>query len=289
MKILPIKIVLLNFLFSQIALPTFQAAHTPTTSVALPESGSQTFSYTGAQQSFTIPSGISTITIKIWGAQGGSDPYNRGNGGHGGYSTGSLSVSPGATLYIFVGQEGSNASSHNSSGLAGGWNGGGRGGSSSGAPGGGASDVRSGGNALSNRVIVAGGGGGFDAWNNDGGAGGGTTGMAGEGSSTVPTGGTQVAGGTRGTYSSYVAEDGTLGNGGGNAPYSGGTYTYGGGGGGGYYGGGGGHPWCGGAGGSGYIGGVSSGSTIAGNASMPNPDGGTMTGRQGNGLVIISW
>ena len=43
------------------------------------------------------------------------------------------------------------------------------------------------------------------------------------------------------------------------------------------------------SGGSGYIGGVSNGSTIAGNASMPNPDGGTMTGREGNGLVIISW
>ena len=44
-----------------------------------------------------------------------------------------------------------------------------------------------------------------------------------------------------------------------------------------------------GGGGSGYIGGVSSGSTITGNTSMPNPDGGTMTGREGNGLVIISW
>ena len=45
----------------------------------------------------------------------------------------------------------------------------------------------------------------------------------------------------------------------------------------------------GGGGGSGYVGGVSSGSTIAGNASMPDPDGGTMTGKEGNGLVIISW
>jgi hypothetical protein len=34
---------------------------------------------------------------------------------------------------------------------------------------------------------------------------------------------------------------------------------------------------------------VSSGSTITGNASMPDPDGGTMTGREGDGLIVISW
>ena len=47
--------------------------------------------------------------------------------------------------------------------------------------------------------------------------------------------------------------------------------------------------YSGGGGGSGYIGGVSSAETIAGNATMPDPDGGTMTGREGNGLIIISW
>ena len=46
----------------------------------------------------------------------------------------------------------------------------------------------------------------------------------------------------------------------------------------------------GGGGGSGYIGGVTnSPETIAGNATMPDPDGGTMTGREGNGVIIISW
>lgn len=68
-----------------------------------------------------------------------------------------------------------------------------------------------------------------------------------------------------------------------------GTQNLSGGGGGGFYGGGTGNNSTGGGGGSGYIGGVSSGSTITGNTSMPNPDGGTMTGREGNGLVIISW
>ena len=62
-----------------------------------------------------------------------------------------------------------------------------------------------------------------------------------------------------------------------------------GGGGGGYYGGGIGSNSTGAGGGSGYIGGVSSAETIAGNLTMPDPDGGTMTGRAGNGLVVISW
>ena len=247
----------------------------PATTVA--ESDSQTFSYTGAQQTFTVPSGVSTITIKAWGAQGGSDDgSNRGDGGLGGYAIGNLSVTAGNTLYIYVGGEGVYSSSHNSSGTSGGWNGGGRGGSGSGASGGGASDVRSGGTALSNRVIVAGGGGGFDAWNNDGGVGGGTTGGSGGGSATVATGGTQSAGGTGGSRSGYTGENGTLGDGGDNSNYAGGTYTYGGGGGGGYYGGGGGQPWCAGGGGSSYLGGVTSSSTTSGQ-------------RSGNGQIIITW
>ena len=60
-------------------------------------------------------------------------------------------------------------------------------------------------------------------------------------------------------------------------------------GGGGYYGGGGGGYNDGGGGGSSYIGGVSNAQSIAGNSTMPNPDGGTMTGRDDNGLVVISW
>ena len=58
---------------------------------------------------------------------------------------------------------------------------------------------------------------------------------------------------------------------------------------GGYFGGGAGANSTGGGGGSGYIGGVSSAETIAGNLTIPDPEGGTMTGRAGNGLVIISW
>ena len=93
------KIVITAILFfswelnAQVALPTFQAVQKPP---YVP--GSQTFNYTGAQQTFTVPSGVSTITIKAWGAQGGNvTSYKAQDGGKGGYATGNLSVSAGNT------------------------------------------------------------------------------------------------------------------------------------------------------------------------------------------------
>ena len=115
-------------------MPTFQAVHKPHTTVA--ESGSQTFSYTGAQQTFTVPSGVTSIEIKAYGAEGGSHPSNGSDGGLGGYAIGNLSVTAGNTLYIYVGGEGAYSSSTNSSGTSGGWNGGGRGGYGGGGGGG---------------------------------------------------------------------------------------------------------------------------------------------------------
>lgn len=277
---------------AQIALPTFQAVQKPNTATA--ESASQTFSHNGAQQTFVVPSGVTTITIKAWGAQGGM--YNSGWGaGKGGYSTGTLNVSPGEILYIYVGGQGNSSGSNVQ--VSGGFNGGGYArGYTSGAfagSGGGASDVRSSGNALANRVIVAGGGGGAGGYLSDvmnGGYGGGSTGGTGDpwkSNYNGGSGGTQSAGGAQGSNSSYD-QNGSLGQGG-NQTATWGNWN-GSAGGGGYYGGGsGGAVGAGGGGGSGYVGGVSSGLTIAGNASMPDPDGGTMTGKEGNGLVIISW
>ena len=284
-------IYLLNIIHAQIALPSFHGVQKAHSSVS--SSGSQTFNFTGAEQIFTVPSGVTTITIKAWGAQGGM--YNSDWGaGKGGYSTGTLNVTSGETLYIYVGGQGNSSGSNVQ--VSGGFNGGGYArGYTSGAyagSGGGASDVRSSGNALTNRVIIAGGGGGAGGYFSDvmnGGYGGGSTGGTGDpwrwynGGS----GGTQSAGGAQGSNSSYD-ENGSLGQGG-NQTATGGNWN-GSAGGGGYYGGGsGGAVGAGGGGGSGYVGGVSSGSTIAGNASMPDPDGGTMTGREGHGLVVISW
>ena len=247
-----------------------------------------------------------TYTLEVWGAQGGNAGYNgtiSTYGGLGGFSSGTISLTANQTVYIYVGAQGTGgAGTGLSDSMAGGYNGGGIGynGSDStkrGAGGGGATDFRIAGNALSNRIIVAGGGGGGVSpavyGTNTPGFGGGTTG--GNGSSanypyaSTPQyhgkGGTQSAGGAGGSNGS-TANSGVLGIGGD------GGYAYGygeGGGGGGYWGGGGSGTGMGSGGGSGYIGGVNAGSIIAGNATMTNPTGGTMTGRSGNGLARITY
>ena len=118
---------------------------------------SSTFNYTGAMQTFTVPAGVTSVTIGAYGAQGGSGAAGGsgatgGNGGLGASATGTLTVTPGQVLNIFVGGAGATP--------AGGFNGGGNGGSTNAGGGGGASDVRVSGIAPANRVITAGGGGG---------------------------------------------------------------------------------------------------------------------------------
>jgi hypothetical protein len=205
--------------------------------------GNQTFNFTGAQQTWTVPAGVTSINVDVQGAQGGATAW--GNAGLGGRTQATVPVSPGSTIYINVGGQGNTS--------VGGFNGGG-------APygcgcvggGGGASDVRIGGNALGNRAVVAGGGGGGGYgwnWNNNhGGNGGGLTGEAGKtnngyNATYCGQGGTQAAGGAG--AAGWGAPAGSLGNGGGSA-------YYGASGGGGYYGGGSGYYGVGAGGGSSY-------------------------------------
>lgn len=175
------------------------------------------------QHSIVVPSGVTSITVDLYGAAGGGD-----NAGLGGRVQGAISVTPGETLYIHVGGWGGQG--------AGGYNGGGSAPSSA-FGGGGGTDVRRGGNDLGHRVAVAGGGGGQNNGNVGGGHGGGLSGNGASG--TAPgSGGTQSAGGAGGAADSGGAGtaggSGSLGQGG-NASFD----TPGGGGGGGYYGGGG--------------------------------------------------
>ncbi len=119
------------------------------------------FNYTGNMQTWTVPSGVAQVYIEATGAQGGVGQGENAFGGFGGRATGDLSVTPGQTLYIFVGGRGQTAIVDQVSG--GGWNGGGNAFSINGGlrgGGGGASDVRVNGTSLNNRVIVGGGGGG---------------------------------------------------------------------------------------------------------------------------------
>ncbi len=243
----------------------------------------QNFSYTGASQTFTA-SVSGTYTFQTWGAKGFTTTNNIA-GGFGGYATGNYMLTAGQDIYIYVGGQGTGVNGINLMGA--GWNGGGNGyqwnnfnGYAGG--GGGATDIRIGGTNLADRVIVAGGGGG--ATGNGGGTGGYAGGLVGgNAGNTSAYGGTQSAGGASGG-TGVAGSLGAGGNGASNISTAGWT----GGGGGGYYGGGGGKNHYGGGGGSSYIGGVTGGSTSAGNASMPNPSGGTMTGNSGNGYARIS-
>jgi Glycine rich protein len=64
----------------------------------------KTFTYTGANQSYTVPGNTASLLIHMWGAGGGGGSLSRG--GAGAYLTGVLTVVPGETLTIIVGQGG---------------------------------------------------------------------------------------------------------------------------------------------------------------------------------------
>ena len=227
---------------------------------ALPSNCSQsgstvtcTFGYTGGDQTWTVPSGLTLATFDVFGAAGGSAQLQEGLGGE---AQADLDLTGVTTVTLVVGGQGVTAESNNVAGGpyycnlngvivnpgAGGFNGGAAGGAAicPGSGGGGASDVRIGGGALSNRVLVGGGGG--AAANCGGAAGGGGGGLTG-GAGTACGGGSGGGGGDQ----TGTSGSGQLGVG------SAGANSYGGGGGGGgYYGGGGGQVIAGGGGGSGF-------------------------------------
>lgn len=236
-------------------------------------SAHMTFQYIGSYQTFTVPAGVTLLTVDAYGAQGGVGNFNQDSlGGLGGHIQSKVTVTPGDILYVYVGAKGG------SYGAVGGYNGGGSGGSSccggiGGGAGGDATDIRTMIGQLASRLVVAGGGGGGGAGSGTaiGGVGGGLIGGY-DASFQVP-GGSQSAGGT-GLCSNGCGTDGALGVGG--ICY---FNSNGGGGGGGYYGGGGaGGPGggdCGGGGGSSY----SIGTIISNDQGV----------RSGDGLLVLSY
>lgn len=249
----------------------------------------ETFSYTGSEQTWTVPDGIESINVTLDGASGGDASLDGGGGGH---VDGWLSVTPGETLYLYVGGQGEDPGQTEGASGAGGWNGGGDGGTGAtdqpgGTGGGGGTDIRQGGNTTSDRVVVAGGGGGDAGYN--GGDGGGTTGGRGgfDGDDADDGeggyGGSQTSGGAGGAGASGEPDgnDGAL-HAGGNGPDTGATHGPGGGGGG-YYGGGSGG------------GGNSSGSSGAGGGGSSYVDGlssvstNSKGANNGNGQIVIEY
>ncbi|WP_235831929.1 glycine rich domain-containing protein, partial [Paenimyroides viscosum] len=246
----------------------------------------QTFNYTGAVQTVTLPAG--SYEIEAWGGDGGNN-LAANTGGKGGYAKGILNVTTSTTYYIYVGGKGLTQQVASTS-VIGGFNGGGTSGAYSSvslpaSSGGGASHVATTTGLLSTLstnqsavIIVAGGAGGAGSNNggsntmNNGGHGGGLTGGNGAAGGYGGTGGSQTAGGT-GTMG-----NGSFGQGGNNSGNNTGA-----GGGGGWYGGGA-AQWEGSGGGSSYIGGIAAATTIMfGQAGfVPNPD------TTGNGTISIT-
>jgi hypothetical protein len=229
--------------------------------------GSASFVYTGNEQCYTVPAGVTSVHVTAHGAAGGAAVSPGGNGA---LASGNVAVTPGETIYVEVGGTGSAGGTSTATPA---FNGGGSAfsnfGLDNGGGGGGASDVRttscaatcvSGGDAtsLGSRLVMAGGGGGAGGNGNvgTGGAGGaaGTDNSGGAqagGAGTAADGGgpgTQSAGGTGGVQTSgsgvgsgTTGADGALGAGGrGGQSTTINVTAFGGGGGGGDFGGGGG-------------------------------------------------
>jgi Glycine rich protein len=265
------------------------------------QSHHRTFQYTGAEQSFKVPAGVTSLDVDARGAAGAESARYSQHAGRGGRVRATIPVQPGQTLHVFVGGVGGEGSRQ-----TGGFNGGGSGGNwvgiCKGFGGGGASDVPVEGDTLPDRILVAGGGGGFDGYGDPGGGGGGKKGGRGfpikpyYGNGVGGGGGTQSKGGAGGAGGRYTSgsspgspgTSGALGVGG-----TGGKCGYasdyagwaGSGGGGGYFGGGGGGGGCpdnsggGGGGGSGYV------EPSATNVHFQRG----WTNATGNGVIILSW
>lgn len=206
------------------------------------QNSSITFNYTGSSQAWEVPSCVTSIEVSVAGAEGGGS-----NSGEGALVTGTLSVTPGDVLEIYVGGEGSCPNN--------GYNGGGSGVTANtiangSCGGGGASDIRVAPYQLNNRIIVASGGGGTGGGDEDafGGEGGCDNGI--DGTSPFGIGGngaSQTNGGNGGIPwdpSGNTGDDGILGIGGDGAFDPCYNLGPGGGAGGGYYGGGGGGSDC---------------------------------------------
>jgi hypothetical protein len=203
-----------------------------------------TFGYTGAEQTFTVPNGVSSALVSAVGARGGDIGPGGCAGGFGATAAATLSVSPGQVLYVEVGGSGNPPGG---GGGAAAYNGGAQGGTAlyHAAGGGGASDIRTVSNAiagtLGSRVVTAAGGGGAGSGTSGhdcaGGAAAGTGGVGGNGMAGGQPG-TSSAGGSGGAGANSGTAGGPgAGGAGGDGPPA---QAAGGGGGGGVYGGGGG-------------------------------------------------
>jgi hypothetical protein len=266
--------------------------------------------YSAGTTSWSVPAGVTSITIQTWGAGGGGGTNNGsgsgGNGGGGGYAKGVVTVTPGDSISIAVGSGGAKAAGNLSGGKGGGYTavtntttatllmkagGGGGGGGGRGSGNGGAGGAGGGASGIigSNGSGTSPGGRGGPGLAGSAGAGG----TAGTGGAAGAAGAADAGGNAAGGATCATAGSGTGGAGGTGGGGSGGAITStcanGGGGGGGRYGGGGGGSTTtnnrgggGGGGGSDYVTGSSQVET-AGSGTAPGNSGDSNRNGAGTG------
>jgi hypothetical protein len=217
----------------------------PAVAGAADQQVTRSFPFTGAPVLFVVPDGITSLHVHAVGGAGG-DSNQTWPGGTGADVVADLAVTPGDSLWVLTGGNGSSSPR-----TAGAYNGGGASTGPGASPGGGASDIRTSVADLSSRLVVAGAGGGAAQ------SAGGNAGEAAPDSFSGGGGGTDSAGGAAGANfggfgGSPAPEAGTFGQGGagGRAFSTDDSGAGGGGGGGGWYGGGGAYFASGGGGGS---------------------------------------
>ena len=124
-------------LLSQLFLSSFITPSTP------PSPTFETFTYTGNVQTWTVPTGVTSVTVKMWGAGGGGGSWGKSGGG-GGYATSTIPVTAGEVLNVIVGGAGLGTAARSGGSVQrlGGFGGGGNSGPNRGASGGGRSAIQ---------------------------------------------------------------------------------------------------------------------------------------------------
>ncbi len=173
--------------------------------------------YTRADQSFVVPSGVTTIAVTMTGGSGGNSVYTGGTyslGGRGGKVTAVVPVTPGTTLTVRVASAGSACSIWGSYGAAG-WPNGGSG-NYYGGGGGGSTSIWSGTTELAE---AGGGGGGGSSTSFGAGGAGGAQGSLPGGYKTGPAATSYGAGGAGAGWNAGAAGPGTYRGGTGGTSY----------------------------------------------------------------------
>jgi hypothetical protein len=133
------------------------------------------FDFTGAEQTFTVPAGVTSMHVVAVGGKGGAGAGNSKPGGFGALVSADIAVTPGEVLSVLVGGNGGDAAG--TTGGSGGFNNGGKGGddgqgTEGGGGGGGMSDVLVSGELFQTGVLVLAAGGGGSGGGAGSGAGG---------------------------------------------------------------------------------------------------------------------